>query len=65
MRGGSTLNLEFPFWKLPFLIVSAFKGVNFQKRLFTSPLDDILGPFSLKPRRRTGGAVLVAWLEDR
>ena len=35
MRGGSTLDLEFPFWKLPLLIISAFKGVNFQKRLFT------------------------------
>jgi len=35
VRGGSTLNLEFLFWKLPFLIVSAFKGVIFQKRLFT------------------------------
>ena len=40
MRGGSTLNLE------SFLIVSAFKGVNFQKRLFTPPLGDILGPFN-------------------
>ena len=46
MRGGSTLDLEFPFWKLPLLIVSAFKGVNFQKRLFTPPLGGILGPFS-------------------
>ena len=35
MRGGIPLNLEFLFWKLPFLIVSAFKGVNFQKCLFT------------------------------
>ena len=46
MSGGSTLNLEFSFWKLPFLIVSAFKGVNFQKRLFTPPLGGILGPFT-------------------
>ena len=29
MKGGISLDLEFPFWKLPFLIVSAFKGVNF------------------------------------
>ena len=46
VRGGTTLYLEFPFWKLPLLIVSAFKGVNFQKRLFTPPLGDILGPFN-------------------
>ena len=44
-EGDITLNLEFSFWKLPFLIVSTFKGVNFQKRLFT-PLGGILGPFS-------------------
>ena len=48
MRGGTTLYLEFPFWKLPLLIISAFKGVNFQKRLFTPPpLGGILGPFKL------------------
>ena len=35
MRGSATLYLEFPFWKLPLLIISAFKCVNFQKRLFT------------------------------
>ena len=46
MRGGITLDLEFPFWKLPFLIVSAFKGVDFLKRLFTPHLGDILGPFN-------------------
>ena len=46
MRGGTTLYLEFPFWKLPLLIISAFKGVNFQKCLFTPPLGGILGPFS-------------------
>ena len=34
-EGGITLYLEFPFWKLPLLIISAFKGINFQKRLFT------------------------------
>ena len=32
MRGGITLNLEFPS---PFTNYFAFKGVNFQKRLFT------------------------------
>ena len=37
MRGGSTLRLEFPSWKLPLLIVFVFKGVNFQKHLFTPP----------------------------
>ena len=48
MRGSATLYLEFPFWKLPLLIISAFKGVNFQKRLFTPPpLGGILGPFNV------------------
>ena len=37
---------SFHLWKLPFLIVSAFKGVIFQKRLFTPPLGGILGPFN-------------------
>ena len=46
MRGGTTRYLEFSFWKLSLLIVSAFKGVNFQKRLFTPPLGGILGPFT-------------------
>ena len=47
MRGGITLNLEFSFWKLPFLIVSVFKGVNFQKRLFTLPSRQLPRSFQL------------------
>ena len=48
-EGDITLNLEFSFWKLPFLFVSAFKGVNFLKHLFTPPLGGILGPFREPP----------------
>jgi hypothetical protein len=39
--------LEFPFWKLLLLIVSAFKGVVFSETPIHPPLGDILGPFTL------------------
>ena len=56
-------------WSFPFLIVFAFKRVNFQKRLFTSPLDGILSPFTnvvqnsnqlLPPRDTHGGRAVTA-----
>jgi len=37
--------LEFSFWKLLLLIVSAFKGVDFSETPIHPPLGDILGPF--------------------
>ena len=40
-------DLEFLFWKLLFLIISVFKGVNFQKRLFTLPSRQLPRSFQL------------------
>ena len=60
---------RFHFWKLPLLIVSAFKGVNFQKRLFTPPLGDILGPFNEAIRGGAGyrflGHGFAMWRQRR
>jgi len=45
-EGWYYFDLEFPFWKLLLLIVSAFKGVDFSETPIHPPLGDILDPFN-------------------